>query len=339
MFVVWMSVAHADDLETFIGGGVSGGITASSEGGFHSADALTTQAEVDGMVGWGWGHARVDLDLHLYLEGIGVEGADVVPYPSQVPGTEVPIPEWLMVQLGREQHARLGIVNPNLGVEDWDPWINYAPTYSNNFVYIGAGRFLGADVGISTESGHDLFAFGGFDVDWQSWGGGVGVATLQDAYSTWSGIVLYPEFDGLLGGCPDGDATCFNVFAQIAFEFYPATPLWIAIEAYPGIKGSSFYTSTQLVANIVPEAPVNPFVRAEVLFDPDEVTYAAGHSVSVGARTDLPEFLRVMVEGKANFLPNVTDWGIAVTLAVHRPEPNAYSFTDPFGTAEEEAVE
>jgi hypothetical protein len=60
-----------------------------------------------------------------------------------------------MVQFGREQHARLGIVNPNLGVEDWDPWINYAPTYSNNFVYVGAGRFLGADVGFSTDSGYE----------------------------------------------------------------------------------------------------------------------------------------------------------------------------------------
>ena len=31
-----------------------------------------------------------------------------------------------------------------------------------------------------------------------------------------------------------------------------------------------------------------------------------------------------------------TDLGVAVTLAVHRPEPNAYSFTDPFGMGDEE---
>jgi hypothetical protein len=237
-----------------------------------------------------------------------------------------------MVQLGREQHARLGIINPNLGVEDWDPWINYAPSYSNNFVYVGAGRFLGADVGISTDNGYDYFAFGGFDLDWQSWGGGVGVATLQDAYSTWSGIVIYPEF----GVCPDGD-TCFNAFAQLALELYPASALWLAIEAYPGIKDGSFYTSTQLVANIIPESIVNPYVRGEVLIDPDNVTFAPGHSVSIGGRSDLLDFIRIMVEGKAVFVPNGdADLGVVVTLAVHRPEPNAYSFTDPFGAAIED---
>jgi hypothetical protein len=225
-----------------------------------------------------------------------------------------------------------------MGVEDWDPWINYAPTYSNNFVFVGSGRFLGGDAGITTDSGYDLFAFGGFDVDWQSYGGGVGVATAQDVFSTWSGLVFYPQFEG--GGCPGGDATCVNAFAQLAFEFYPTDPLWIAIEAYPGIKGDSFYTSTQLLANILPEAPVNPYVRGEVLIDPDGVTGATNHSVSIGARSDIPgaDFLRVMVEGKALFPDGGgdTDLGVAVTLAIHRPEPNAYSFTDPFGMGDEE---
>jgi hypothetical protein len=335
MLVVLLSVAYGQELETWVGGGVSGGITAFTESGFDSADPLTTQAEVDGMVGWGWGHVRADLDLHFYLPALGDEGGDVIAYPSIVSGTDVPMPEWLMVQIGREQHARLGIVNPNLGVEDWDPWINYAPSFSQNFVYVGAGRFAGADIGISTDNGYDYFAFGGWDLDWASWGGGAGVATLQDAYSTWSGIVLYPEFAG--GGCPDGEGTCFNAFAQIALELYPAEPLWIALEAYPGVKGGSFYTSTQLVANILPEAVVNPYVRGEVLIDPDEVTGAPGHSVSVGGRSDLLEFIRVMVEAKAVFVPDAdADLGVVVTLAVHRPEPNAYSFTDPFGAAEEE---
>jgi hypothetical protein len=193
-------------------------------------------------------------------------------------------------------------------------------------------------VGISTDDGYDLFAFGGWDLDWASWGGGVGVATLQDAYSTWSGIVLYPEFAG--GGCPDGEGACFNAFAQLAFEFYPATPLWVAIEAYPGIKGGSFYTGTQLVANILPEAVVNPYVRGEILIDPDEVTGAPGHSVSIGGRSDLLEFIRVMLEAKAAFpTGGDADLGVVLTLAVHRPEPNAYSFTDPFGAAEEEVAE
>jgi hypothetical protein len=335
MLVHWMAIAAAGELESFIGGGASGGITAFSESDFASADALTTQAELDVAAGWGWGHVRVDWDFHVDPNTLGDEGADFFSYPSAVSGTgQFPVPEWAMVQFGREQHARVGIVNPNLGVEDWDPWINYAPTYSNNFVYVGAGRFLGADIGISTDSGYDLFAFGGFDVDWASYGGGVGVATAQDLWSTWSGIVVYPQFEG--GGCPGGEDPCFNMFGQLAVEFYPIDPLWIAVEAYPGVKDDSFYTSTQLIANVLPEAIVNPFARGELLFDPDEVTGAPGSSVSIGARSDVPDFLRLMLEGKAVFLGDVTDFGVAFTVAVHRPEPNAYSFTDPFGAEEEE---
>jgi hypothetical protein len=325
MVVTLASAAFAG--EAFIGGGVSGGVVASSETGVASADGLTTQAELDVAVGWGWGHIRADLDVHVDPNLIGQDGEDVLAYPS-------PWPEWGMIQLGREKHLRLGLLNPNLGVEDWDPWVNYAPTHSNNFIWVGSGRFLGADVGISTDSGYDLFAFGGYDVDWASYGGGVGVATAQDAWATWSGLVVYPEFAG--GNCPGGDDTCFNAFAQLAVELYPADPLWIAVEAYPGVKGGSFFTSTQFVANIVPEAAVNPYVRAELLFDPDRVTGAPGSTASIGARTDLPEFLRVMAEAKATFLPGgTTDLGVALTVAVHRPEPSPYSFTDPFGENED----
>jgi predicted enzyme related to lactoylglutathione lyase len=327
MLVACISLASAGELESFVGGGVSGGVVASTEAGFASADGVTTQAELDAAVGWGWGHARVDLDVHFDPNVLGQDGEAVLAYPS-------PWPEWAMVQFGRQQHIRLGLLNPNIGLEDWDPWVNYAPTYSNNFTWVGSGRFLGADVGITTASGYDLFVFGGYDVDWSSVGGGVGVATLQDSWSTWSGIVLYPQFAG--GGCPDGAETCFNGFAQLAVELYPADPLWVSLEAYPGVKGGSFFTSTQAVVNVAPEAAVNPFLRGEWLFDPDRVTGAPGSSASLGARTDLPAFLRVMAEAKATFLPGgVTDFGGALTVAVHRPEPSPYSFTDPFGAEEE----
>lgn len=333
--------ALAGDLETYVGGAVSAGVTAFATDGdlqVASADALTTQAEVDGAVGWGWGHARVDLDLHLDPNAFGADGAallgDVIAYPTVTWG-DVLWPEWAMVQLGRPQHVRVGLINPNLGLEDWDVWSNYATTYSNNFIYVGSGRFLGVDAGLSTDAGYDLFVFGGYDVDWVSAGGGVGVATEQDAWSTWSGIVVYPVFAG--GGCPGGADTCFNAFAQLAFELYPADPLWLGLEAYPGVKGSSLYASTQVVANVLPEATVNPYVRAEVLIDPDRVTGAPGHTVGLGARTDLPEWLRVIAEAKAILPPGgPASVGGALSVAVHRPEPYAYSFTDPFGADAEE---
>lgn len=327
MLALLTTPALAADLETFVGGAVSAGVSATAETGVSSADGLTTQVEVDGAVGWGWGHARVDLDLHVDPNTLGNDGATFYAYPSLWP-------EWAMVQLGRKQHVRLGVLNPNIGLEDWDPWINYAPTYSSNFVFVGSGRFLGADAGISLDDGTDLFVFGGYDVDWFSPGGGVGAASAQDAFATWSGVVVYPTFAG--GGCPGGDETCFNAFAQLAVELYPADPLWIAVEAYPGIKGGSFYTTTQLVANIVPEAAVNPFVRGELILDPDGVTGSPGHTASVGARTDVPEWLRASLEARVALAGDVVDPGVFLTVAVHRPEPSPYSFTDPFGAEAEE---
>lgn len=317
--------AQAGELETFVGGGVAAGVVAFSESGVASADATTTQAEVDAVVGWGWGHARVDLDFHLDPNLLA--DGEAFTADGLYPG---PWPEWAMVQLGREKHhLRLGLLNPNIGLEDWDPWANYAPTYSHNFLSVGSGRFLGADLSTTTAGGYDLFAFGGYDVDWASAGGGVGVATEQDAWSTWSGVLVYPQWNG--GGCPDGAETCLNAFAQLAVEVYPADPLWVSLEAYPGVKGGSFYTTTQAVVNVVPEAVVNPFVRGEVVIDPDEVSGASGHTASLGLRTDTPGFLRLMLEGKSVFLPGgTTDVGVAFTVAVHRPEPFAYSFSEPF---------
>ncbi len=310
----------ADLPELWVGGGISGGIATSQSGGLTSADSTTTQAELDGAIGWGWGHARVDLDLH-FDPTLGADGVGV--YPS-------PWPEWAMVQLGREKyHLRLGIFNPNIGLEDWDPWVNYAPTYSTNFIYAGAGRFLGGEASMTTDGGVDLFAFGGYDVDWEAVGGGVGIATSQDAFSTWSGLFVYPEFTT---GCPGGAAKCLYAGAAIAFEFYPASFLTIDIDTVSGIRDSSVFTSEQLVVNVIPEAVVNPFLRAELAIDPDGVLGAPDGTASVGATSDMTDWLRVALEGKAMFAGGATDLGGALVISAHVPEPIPYSYQDPFGT-------
>jgi hypothetical protein len=307
-----------DGLETWVGGGVSGGVQYFDSTGLTLTDATTTQAEVDGMVGWGWGHARVDLDLH-FDPNLPTASEAVTAYPG-------PWPEWAMVQLGREKyHARLGIFNPNMGLEDWDPWINYAPTYSTNFVYAGAGRFLGGELSLTTDGAVDVFAFGGYDVDWEAVGGGVGVATAQDAFGTWSGLFVYPEFTV----CPSGDS-CLYLGAALAFEVYPADALWIDLDTVTGLRDGSFFTSEQLIVNIVPEAVVAPFVRAELAIDPDGVLGAPDATAGAGVRSDALDWLRIAAEGKALFYDGATDWGGALVLSVHRPEPLPYSYTDPF---------
>lgn len=318
--------ARAEDLELWGGAAASSGVVYSSAtNNVGAADPVTTQVELDGAIGWGWGHARVDLDAHFDLNAL--DGGEVFTYPS-------PWPEWGMVQLGREAvHVRAGLLNPDIGLEDWDPWVNYAPTYSTTFVYAGAGRFLGLEPSYTTTGGVDLFAFGGYDVDWESFGGGLGVATLQDAYSTWSGVVVYPSFLG--DYCPDGEA-CLNAVAAVAVEVYPADPVWVALDSATGIRDTGFYSSNQLVVNVIPEAVVNPFVRGEFLLDPDGVLGAPDATASLGARTDAIEWLRVALELKATIAGDVTDLGGALVIAAHVPEPSPYSYQDPFGEEEEE---
>lgn len=310
----------ADLPEVWIGGGLSGGVVTSQSGGLTSADPTTTQAEVDAMIGWGWGHARVDLDLH-FDPTAGVDGIGV--YPS-------PWPEWAMVQLGREKyHLRLGVFNPDIGLEDWDPWVNYAPTYSSNFIYAGPGRFVGGEASLTTDGGVDLFAFGGYDVDWQTPGGGVGIATAQDAFATWSGLFVYPDYSDGSSGCA-ADDSCTWVGAAIAFEFYPASFLTVDIDTITGVRGG-FFSSEQVVLNVIPEAVVNPFVRGELVIDPDEVLGAPDATASIGATSDMLDWLRVAVEGKAMFAGGATDLGGALVISAHAPEPSPYSYQDPFG--------
>lgn len=314
-----------------------GGAAVSVLGGAFSesgvvTDPVGTQVELNGAIGWGWGHARVDLDAHFDLVALADgDSAGVLPYPNRVLAEAEYWPEWAMVQLGREApHLRLGILNPNIGLEDWEPWTNYVPSYSNNFVYAGAGRFLGVEPSITLDSGYDLFAFGGYDIDWASYGAGVGVATAQDGYGTWSGIVVYPSFTT----CPSGD-TCFNALAAISLEVYPADPLWVTLDTVTGIRGGGFYTSEQLVLSVIPEAVVNPFVRGEVVIDPDGVLGAPDATASLGARSDVTDFLRVALEGKSTFAGGATDVGAWLMIAAHVPEPSPYSYQDPFGEEEE----
>ncbi len=313
---------QAGELETWFGAAAAVGVALGDGSGTLEVgltDPTTTQVELDGAVGWGWGHVRIDLDAHFDPNGEAF-GDVVGAYPG-------PWPEWAMVQLGREAvHLRLGILNPNMGLEDWDPWVNYTPTYSTNFNLLGAGRFLGGEASYTTEGGVDLFAFGGYDLDWESVGGGVGVATAQDAFSTWSGLFLYPTFTT----CPAGDE-CLYTGAVVAVEIYPADALWIALDTVTGVRDTSFFTSEQLLVNIVPEAAVNPFVRAELLIDPDGAIGGPDATLGGGASSDVLDWLRIAGEGKALFAGGETGFGAALVLSAHVPEPSPYSYQDPFG--------
>lgn len=317
-----------DGMEHFFGGGLSTNLSASRENGAY-VEPNGTQAEVDAMLGWGWGHVRVDYGVHFDPSDWNEEGIVAPAYPG-------PWPEWAMVQLGREAvHLRMGVFNPNIGLEDWDPWTNYTSAYSVNFLYAGAGRFVGAEASATTRGGVDLFAYGGYDVDWESYGGGVGVATEQDAFSTWSGVTVYPSFDKAY--CHTG-ADCLNVLAHLSFEFYPADPLWITLDTANGFKDDSFYSSSQLVVNVIPEAVVNPFARGELVIDPDDALLSGlGGTASLGVRTDALDWLRVGLEGKLDLYKDGTvDPGGFLVLGLHVPEPSPYAYQDPFGAEEEE---
>lgn len=267
-------------------------------------------AELDLRVGWKKAMFRLDLDLNLD------------PFTGE--SVYNPLPEWAMLQVGNERaRGRFGIFSPNIGLEDWDRWNNYLPTWSLNNTFATPGRFLGAEVA-GTLGDFELFGSIGADLDYAdlpTFAVALGISGERDTWATWSGIVAYPT-DGFFG-------------AYLAFDFYPLDQLWLSYDGGVGLSGTAPWWTNQVVVNILPEAVVQPVVRGEYIFDPGgealggaEEGVAMG-AVSVGLRSQPLEMMSIMVEAKGVFWEDSFSPGVHVSLDFLRPEPGMYEAPDP----------
>ena len=286
---------------TWFGAGATSGVSFSPD----AVAPILSQAEVDARFEWPDVFVRIDLDVHFYPDAIG--DGPALPYP----------PEYALVQFGHDKRLRLGVVNPAIGLQGWDERVNYLPTYSTSWSYAN-GQILGAEPGLVLGDGTELFVFGGYDLSWLTPNVGLGVATEQDAYSTWTGVFCLPVYT---------DTPYIALFSD--HEVYPLDALWLDLEIDAGFVDGQIFGGPTFVADILPESMVGFAVRGEHNFNIDaaeaiDLPGLDASTASVAVRVDPTPWSHFAVEGKAAFPQDGGDMVPSATLLldVHVPEPD-----------------
>ncbi|AUX49010.1 hypothetical protein SOCE26_105550 [Sorangium cellulosum] len=308
-------------------------------GGSRRLDALA-QAEVGFRIASGSLYFRLDLDVQATSAPLGLPafGLPAFVYPEWsllTPGIKVGPPEWAMLQIGREDHhLRLGILSHAIGMEDWDNWTNYFPTYSTMISTV-PGRMLGIEPGLVLDGGYEVNVFGGFDLDFYAPTFGAGLTTLQALWSTWSGVALYPTLDFYT--------------AVLALELYPADALSVSVDGSVGLVGAADEAGTvrlrpwvggEIIANILPRDSIHPLVRLQGLHEVEGALSAflfapqPDVSASVGLTYAPFDELKISLEGKVSRVEGDVLPGLFALVALRRPEPPAYAVKQDAAPAE-----
>jgi hypothetical protein len=316
---LWAVMAGwAGETEIYVGGGLD------ARGGWSPAGSeAVVEGEFDFRLRHKWFFTRLDLDVTV----------DVLN-----PGVLYTPPEWAMVQFGLDDPAkrlgwavRAGVLNPNMGLEDWDLKNNYLPSYSIMFNGASPGRILGGEANLRLGDGHNVFLWGGSDIDW-AWPEhtptlGVGYWTERDSWSTWSGLAMYPS-----------EQTYMLVYT---LEFYPHDLVWLAFDGSTGVMGGRGYGGGQVVLNVAPEEIVQPVARGEWVVDPGDAALGGMEegipdgTASLGARFVPSENVKVMVEGKAIFADKSATPGLYFGVEIFTPDPPYYGVVDEGEVPEE----
>jgi hypothetical protein len=314
--------ALAYGADGWIGGG------SSIEIGYDGGSAALVgggEVELDARLEAGPMFLRLDYDLKYDLFNPGLANLGTYAGP-------VPLPEWAIAQFSfGGPRLRLGILNPAIGLEDWDDRLNYLPTTSASFDW-GLGRFAGADAGWTLESGVDLFVYGGYDVDYEAVGVGAGVLYEGDALGVWSGFAAYPSL---------------QQYQLIPSGEWYFNNLTLSFDSIVGLKSGQPFVTTETLVNLFPDGPASPVARVEVngdpngtLDDPSAGAFVPVATASLGVnfwptRLKYPDdalrgdAVKVQLEGKL-FVPNSragqTPYpGVFLSISAWRPEPDAYT--------------
>lgn len=286
MWTLLVLAAYGGDVDTWVGGAVSTGVDITADG----PRAGITEAEVDVTADTDNVTGRLDLDIHLDPnQSCKDPGVPCIATPYA--------PEWAMVQFGKTKgYVRVGVTNPAVGLEDWDPWVNYLPTTSILFGAASPGRNLGVEVGMLHPSGADTFVWIGRDLDWGEYMTGAGVAYEGDNFGTWSGVAIYP-FASMYG-------------AFLSGEWYASDALTLSVDGGFGTIAGDPYGGVQLFAVIAPADAFAFTGRLEGTVDPngafnDPTDPSAPHypksTASLGVRVTPATWVRFDIEGKALF--------------------------------------
>ena len=288
--------------EAWVGGAVGGVVGGSTDG-----PQLNGQAEADARWAKGKVLLRADVDVRVDAFDPSGPGPLTIPYP----------PEWAMVQIGADgKTVRFGVISASMGFEDYDEWNNYLPTVSNLFDPAQNGRNLGVELDWPVPGGDgQVFAFGGWDLDWGAWAAGAGVWMERDLASTWSGFVVFPELQ--------------QGFGLYAVEVYPSERVSVVVDGTVGYVGSAF-AGAQFMVAFYPDLPVLPVLRGEALVDPKGALGGADAGVadwtaSAGGRIELGEVAVISLEGKVSSFAGAVVPGATLGLWARRRDPPTYA--------------
>lgn len=299
---MWLLVGAASAADFWIGGGLAAGIAYEEGAVAPMATSTVSQVELDVTMDADRITGAAEIDVHLDPAALG--------WNDQIPV------EALWVRFDGEQGYVLGgVSSPNIGLEGWDDWENYLPSTSATFDNVSAGRVLGVEVGRDLDEGGTVFGFGGMDLDWSApfedyWEptAGVGYASEQDGWGTWSGVCMRPKSEH------------YGLFAAI--EVYPSDLFSVAIDGTASLLDTQPFVAGQLVVNVLPDTLVTPVARVEGIYDP---TDAAGvgydMSASLGARVQPVDWGRANVEAKVYVGDDGASPAAYLTIDIFRPEP------------------
>ena len=315
MLTLLLATALADDTALWFGGG--GGYAAGwdPDAGFDSQ----VQAEFDFRLEHKWVMVRLDLDLQ------------VDPVNGEIDWTP---PEWAMLQLGPERfQVRLGVLSPNIGLEDWDRWNNYFATFSTMFNFASPGRTVGAELNWVIGDGFNVSVFGGadWDFDHPTLTPQVGVSfwTERDSWSSWSGFTAYPT------------AAFYELYWS--FEWYPHEWVYLNLDGGTGLSEGAPFVGSQAVVQIAPEFPVGANLRGEFLVDPGYNALGGAEegipdaTASLALRANPTEWSQILLEGKSSWYGDQVVPGIYASVDLFVPAPSYY--TARFDEEEEVAPE
>ncbi len=282
--------------------------------GGSSLDVPGLGGEVEGDLTFTKGivSGRFDLDVQgTVLPTLGIVNAP--------PGFPVNIvrPEQAQIQVGGDTWlARGGVLNANLGLDDWDEWLNYLPTWGESFGP-SPGRMAGAEVGrVFGDGGPEIDVGGGLDMD--------SVLPIAEAsvdyqgtnWTTDSGFAAYPT------------TGAYMIVASGTVS--PAPVVTIALDGLAGIApagtAETAYAGLTVDGVFLPQLCVQPTVRVEGQFDPSGFTGNAPWTASIGGALEPTSWSKILVEGKLIGSPIASDAtptpALYASFAVFRPDPD-----------------
>ncbi len=245
----------------------------------HATNGGDAQVEIDlAREGDDW---SVDVQLDLHLD----------PFSGDLQTPWLPENATATVALGPTR-LTAGALNPMMGLEEWDSWSNYLPSYSAIWDGAQPGRVAGANLAMDAGPG-EAFVYGGTDLDW-GWPVeddaaptfGAGYTAETDAWSTWSGVAAYPSLQ--------------QYGAFVAAEAYVGDALTVALDGGVGSTAGSLWQQAQLYVVGLPNGIARPTVRVEGIHDGDGVL-GATHTLAASAGVKLvpTPWLVAAVEARA----------------------------------------